>query len=85
MTCQAYWAKQITSRITPRFPLVKIVQARAYGVVGEYRGQALPAVAPSDDDPIKAMLAYLRKNEPAPMILMFHPRGGFSVVNLSAP
>lgn len=92
MTCSSYWAQLIRTGILSRYPNVKIVQARAYGATRlvDIDGQTLeiPAVAPEGADPIKAMKKFLSKeydptDPPDTMILMFHPRGGFSYARKS--
>lgn len=90
MTCSSYWAHQVRSNITRKFPGALVLQARAYHTPRtiEHNGVRLeiPGVTPQEGDPIKQVRklleAHYDPHRADRVILMFHPRGGVSVLVL---
>ena len=82
MTCSAYWAKQVESRITRHWPDLVVVQTRSYGTTRHIEGLGVlpPVERDNPGDPIKQMVRYLKTHH-TPKAIMYNPRGGFSVAN----
>jgi len=89
MSCPAYWNRRVKYELLPAFPLVKFIQARAYGRPMVLDAGTVPAVDPAPGDPVKQIIKFLKANPPPEiqdgLIIMYHRAGGFShIVNVSS-
>lgn len=80
------WRRRVEAEILAKWPEVIVVMARAYDRPHTLtkEGADIPGVKRPEEgtDPLRALSRHLKEYYDPPMAVLFHPLGGFSVINL---